>query len=143
MTQTTETDYQRATRILTDEIRREGHPVTGWFAGQQVLLLTTTGAKTGEQRTIPLAYTKDGDRYVVTASKGGAPTHPAWFHNLRKDSTAVIEVDRKTFHARAAVPQGEERQRLWDQHVATHTGIGEYPKKTTRIIPIVTFERAA
>ena len=143
MTQTTETDYQRATRILTDEIRREGHPVTGWFAGQQVLLLTTTGAKTGEQRTIPLAYTKDGDRYVVTASKGGAPTHPAWFHNLRKDSTAVIEVDLKTFHARAAVPQGEERQRLWDQHVATHTGIGEYPKKTTRIIPIVTFERAA
>ncbi|MEO6579510.1 MAG: nitroreductase/quinone reductase family protein [Candidatus Limnocylindria bacterium] len=138
-----ETDYQRATRTLIEEIRGEGHPVTGWFAGQQVLLLTTMGAKSGERRTSPLAFTRDNDRYVVIASKGGAPTHPAWFHNLLKDPTATIEVDREAFTARAEVPDGEERQRLWDQHVSTHPGIGEYPKKTDRVIPIVTFQRVA
>ncbi|MEO6579094.1 MAG: nitroreductase/quinone reductase family protein, partial [Candidatus Limnocylindria bacterium] len=82
-------------------------------------------------------------RYVVTASKGGAPTHPAWFHNLLKDPTATIEVDREAFTARAEVPDGEERQRLWDLHASTHPGIGEYPKKTDRVIPIVTFQRVA
>ncbi|MGI8659197.1 MAG: nitroreductase/quinone reductase family protein [Candidatus Limnocylindria bacterium] len=143
-----ETDDERATRILIEDIRREGHPVTGWFAGQQVLLLTTIGAKTGERRTSPLTFTRDGNRYVVTAAKGGAPTHPAWFHNLLKDPTATIEVNRESFAARAEVPDGEERQRLWDQHVATlppavASVIGEYPTKTDRVIPIVTFERVA
>ncbi len=134
-------DWHEATRILIGEIREHGHAITGWFAGQQVLLLTTTGARSGEPRTSPLAYTRDGDAYVVTASKGGSPEHPAWFHNLSKDPIATIEVDGEAFKARATVPEGAERQRLWDQHVTLHVGIGEYPKKTDRLIPVVVLER--
>ena len=134
-------DWREATRILTAEIREHGHPITGWFAGGQVLLLTTIGAKSGIARTVPLAYTRDGDRYVMTASKGGAPTHPGWYHNLVADPTATIEVDREKFRARSSVADGAERQRLWDQHVALHTGIAEYPKKTTRVIPVVVLDR--
>jgi deazaflavin-dependent oxidoreductase (nitroreductase family) len=134
-------DYHEMTRILTAEIREYGHATTGWFVGQQVLLMTTTGAKSGEPRTSPLAYSRDGETYVVTASKGGAPTHPAWYYNLLSDPTATIEVDLETFKARASVAEGAERQRLWDQHVAIHVGIGEYPKKTDRIIPVVVLER--
>ena len=81
-------DYHEMTRILTEEIRQYGHATSGWFVGQQVMLLTTTGARSGVARTVPLAYSRDGDAYVVTASKGGAPTHPAWYYNLLADPTA-------------------------------------------------------
>ena len=138
-----ESEWEEATRIMTEEIRRHGRPMTGWFAGGQVLLLTTVGARSGAARMAPLAYTRDGDRYVVTASKGGAPTHPGWYHNLVADPIATIEVDREKFQARASVADGAERQRLWDQHIAVHPGIGEYPKKTTRVIPVVVLERVA
>jgi deazaflavin-dependent oxidoreductase (nitroreductase family) len=136
-----EPDYHEMTRILMAEIRETGRPQTGWFVGRDVFLLTTTGAKSGEPRTIPLAYSRDGDAYVVTASKGGAPTHPAWYFNLLADPTATIEADLQTIKVRASVAKGTERQRLWDQHVAIHTGIGEYPSKTDRIIPVVVLER--
>ena len=86
-----EPDYHEMTRILTAEIREYGHATTGWFVGRDVFLLTTTGAKSGEPRTIPLAYSRDGETYVVTASKGGAPTHPAWYFNLLADPTATIK----------------------------------------------------
>ncbi len=134
-------DYQEMTRILMAEIREYGHPRTGWFVGRDVFLLTTTGAKSGEPRTIPLAYSRDGDRFVVTASKGGAPDNPAWYRNLLADPTATIEVDLETIKVRASTAEGAERQRLWDQHVAIHVGIGEYPAKTDRIIPVVVLER--
>lgn len=130
-------DYHEMTRILTSEIRESGHATSGWFVGQQVMLLTTTGAKSGEPRTIPLAYSRDGELYIVTASKGGAPTHPAWYYNLLADPNGSIELDLQTIKVRASFAEGAERQRLWDQHVAIHTGIGEYPKKTDRIIPVV------
>ena len=77
----------------------------------------------------------------MTASKGGAPTHPAWYYNLLADPTATIELDLQTIKVRASVAEGAERQRLWDQHVAIHTGIGEYPRKTDRVIPVVVLER--
>ena len=85
----------------------------------------------------PLAYSVDAGRYIVTASKGGAPTHPGWYHNLLKDPIATIEVDKKKFQARASIAEGADRERLWQQHIDLHPGIGEYPKKTTRIIPVV------
>jgi deazaflavin-dependent oxidoreductase (nitroreductase family) len=135
------TDWHAAQRAMIDQIREYGHPVSGMKAGEQVLLLTTIGAKTGQERMSPLAYTRDGDTYVVTASKGGAPTHPAWFHNLAADPTATVEVDRERFAVRASFAEGAERQRLWDQHVALHVGIGDYPQKTDRIIPVVVLER--
>lgn len=136
-----EPDYHEMTRILMAEIREYGHPMTGWFVGRDVFLLTTTGARSGEPRTIPLAYSRDGDRFVVTASKGGAPTNPAWYFNLLADPMATIEVDLETIKVRATTAEGAERQRLWDQHVAIHVGIGEYPKLTDRIIPVVVLER--
>ena len=136
-----EPDYHEMTRVLMAEIRESGHPMTGWFVGRDVFLLTTTGARSGEPRTIPLAYSRDGDRFVVTASKGGAPTNPAWYFNLLADPTATIEVDLETIKVRATTAEGAERQRLWDQHVAIHFGIGEYPKLTDRIIPVVVLER--
>ena len=132
-----EPDYHEMTRILMAEVREFGHPMTGWFVGRDLLLLTTTGAKSGEPRTVPLAYTRDGADYIVTASKGGAPTHPAWYYNFLADPNGTIELDLKTIKVRASVAEGAERQRLWDQHVAIHTGIGEYPQKTDRIIPVV------
>jgi deazaflavin-dependent oxidoreductase (nitroreductase family) len=134
-------DYHEMTRILMAEIREYGHPKTGWFVGRDVLLLTTTGARSGASRTVPLAYSRDGDAYVVTASKGGAPTHPGWYFNILADPNGTIEVDLQTIKVRASVAEGAERQRLWDQHVAIHTGIGEYPQKTDRIIPVVVLER--
>ncbi len=138
------TDWQEAARTLSEEIRHQGRPQTGYFAGQQVLLLTTTGATSGEARVSPLAFSRDGDRYVVTASKGGAPTHPSWYFNLVGDPSATLETGGETIPVRATLlTSGVERQRLWDQHVELHPGIGEYPKKTDRVIPIVVFERTA
>lgn len=126
---------------LIAEIREFGHAITGIYVGRQALVLTTTGARSGEPRVSPLAYSLDGDRFVVTASKGGAPRHPSWYRNLEADPNAIIEVDLERIPVRATTAEGAERERLWRQHVALHPGIGEYPKRTTRVIPIVIFER--
>ena len=136
-------DWHQMTLTLIAELREYGHALHGPFVGRQVLLLTTTGAKSGEERIAPLAYHRDGDHYVIIASKGGAPTHPAWYHNLLANPTAIIEVDLQTIKVHATIAEGAERQRLWDQQVAIHPGFAEYPKKTDRVIPIVVLERIA
>ena len=129
--------WAAANEQLVKDIREHGHATSGNWLGRQALLLTTTGAKSGEERMSPLAYSMDSGRYIVTASKGGAPTHPGWYHNLLKDPVATIEVNLKKFKAQASTAQGDERERLWLQHIALHPGIGEYPAKTTRVIPVV------
>lgn len=129
--------WAAANAQLVKDIREQGHATSGNWLGRQALLLTTTGAKSGQERMSPLAYSTDGGRYIVTASKGGAPTHPGWYHNLLKDPVATVEVDLKKFKARASTAEGDERERLWLQHIALHPGIGEYPAKTTRVIPVV------
>ncbi|MES2210470.1 MAG: nitroreductase/quinone reductase family protein [Chloroflexota bacterium] len=129
--------WAAATETLIAEIREHGHAITGNWVGRQALLLSTRGARSGEMHLSPLAYSLDNGRYIVTASKGGAPTHPGWYHNLLADPIATIEVDRKKFQARASTADGAERDRLWLQHIALHPGIGEYPKLTTRLIPVV------
>ena len=129
--------YAAANEKLISDIREYGHATSGNWLGRQVFLLTTTGAKSGELRMSPLAYSVDAGRYIVTASKGGAPTHPGWYHNLLKDPIATIEVDKKKFQARVSIAEGADRERLWQQHIELHPGIGEYPRKTTRIIPVV------
>lgn len=106
-----------------------------------LLLLTTTGAKSGELRTSPLAYSRDGDRFVVLASKGGAPTNPAWYHNVLANPLVTVEVDDDRFQARAIVTEGEERERLFDQHAALMPGFAEYRKKTIRQIPVIVLDR--
>lgn len=129
--------YAAANKLLIDEIREHGHALSGNWLGRQALLLNTRGARSGEPRLCALAYSVDNGRYIVTASKGGAPRHPGWYHNLLADPIATIEVDQKKFQARASTAEGAERERLWLQHIALHPGIGEYPKLTTRLIPVV------
>jgi deazaflavin-dependent oxidoreductase (nitroreductase family) len=128
---------------LIAEFRANEGTVGGMFAGAPMALLTTTGAKTGQPRTSPLVYTRDGDRYVVIASKGGAPTNPDWFHNLRANPDVTLEIGTETFAARASVPEGEERQRLFAQMAALMPGFAEYQRNTTRQIPVVVLERIA
>lgn len=126
---------------LIAEYRANGGRVSGQFAGAPLLLLTTTGAKSGQPRTTPLAYTADGDRLLVIASKGGAPTHPDWYHNLRANPEVTVELGTEAFSARATVPEGEERDRLVDQMAEQMPGFADYQRNTTRRIPVVVLER--
>jgi len=135
-------DYNAFNRQLIEEFRANGGKVGGMFAGAPLLLLTTTGAKSGQQRVAPLAYTTDNGRLVVIASKGGAPTHPDWFHNLRANPEATVEVGTETFPVRATIPEGAERQRLFDQMAGQMPNFAEYQRNTTRKLPVVVLERA-
>ncbi len=108
-----------------------------------MLLLTTTGAKSGLSRTTPLVYTTDGDQIVVIASKAGAPTNPDWYHNLVANPEVTLEVGEETFPARASVPKREERDRIFAGVVAKMPGFGEYQQNTDRLIPVVLLERLA
>lgn len=128
---------------IVDEFRAKGGKGVGMF-GDKLLLLTTRGAKTGQVRTTPLVYHRDGDRYVIAASMGGAPRHPAWYHNLVKHREAEVEVGTEKFKARATpVAKGLERDRLYEAHGDTFASFRDYPKKTKRIIPIVVLERVS
>jgi deazaflavin-dependent oxidoreductase (nitroreductase family) len=137
------TDWRDASfnQSLIDEYRANGGRVTGQFAGAPLLLLTTMGAKSGQPRTAPLAYTTDGDRLVVIASKGGAATHPDWYHNLVANPNVTVELGTETFPARASVPDGEERDRLFNQMAARRPRFGDYQRNTTRLIPVVVLAR--
>src|SRR5687767_12005419 len=95
------TDFNAFNKGIVEEFRANAGKVGGMFAGAPMVLLTTTGAKSGQQRTTPLVYTTDGDRLVVIASKGGAPTHPDWYHNVVKNPTVGVEVGSDKFQARA------------------------------------------
>ena len=123
------------------EFRANGGKVGGPFAGAPMMILTTTGAKSGQPRTMPLVYTTDGDRYVIIASKGGAPTSPDWFHNLVANPEVTVEVGTETFPARASVLEEPEHARLYDAQAALMPNFAEYQQKTTRKIPVVVLER--
>ncbi len=127
-------------QIVIETFRKNGGKVQG---GMNLLLLTTTGAKSGQPRIAPLAYSTDGDRYVVAASKAGAPTNPDWFHNILANPEVTVEVGDEKFQARATVAEDEERNRLYAQHAELMPGFAEYETKTTRRIPIVVLERVA
>ena len=135
-------DFNAFNRALIAEYRANGGKVSGQFANAPLLLLTTTGAKSGASRTTPLVYTTDGDRIVVIASKGGAPTNPDWYHNLVANPEATVELGVEKFQVRAYVPQGQERERLYNQQAALMPNFAEYQKNTTRQIPVVVLERA-
>ncbi|HYB24700.1 MAG TPA: nitroreductase/quinone reductase family protein, partial [Solirubrobacteraceae bacterium] len=97
---------------VIEEFRAHGGRVGGMFEGAPLLLLTSTGAKSGQRRTTPVVYLPDDDRMVIFASKAGAPTHPAWYHNLLANPSATVEVGTETVTVRARVAEGEERDRL-------------------------------
>jgi deazaflavin-dependent oxidoreductase (nitroreductase family) len=129
---------------LIDDMRaHEGHPSSGPFVGRDVLILTTTGAKTGETRETPLVYSRSGDDIVIVASMGGAPRNPAWYHNLVAHSLVTVEVDGKRFEAIARVVGPDERRRLYDRHAQTNPSFLEYEAKTSRLIPVIVLTRSA
>jgi len=129
-------------RSLIEDLRaNRGKPSGGPFQGRDVLILTTTGAKTGEARENPLVYSRDGDHYVIIASKGGAPTHPAWYHNLRAHAVVTVELLGETFQARTHLAEGAEYERLYDQHAAIMPSFHEYRQRTSRRIPVIVLER--
>ncbi|TMF72932.1 MAG: nitroreductase family deazaflavin-dependent oxidoreductase [Chloroflexi bacterium] len=124
-----------------DEFRARGGKGIGHF-GDKLLLLTTRGARSGRTLTSPVVYHRDGDRYVIAASKGGAPTHPSWYHNLVKHREAEVEVGTEKFKVRATpIAKGPERDRLYEAHGANFGAFRDYPKKTKRVIPVVVLER--
>jgi len=127
-------------KVIT-EFRANQGKVGGQFADRSLLLLTTTGAKSGKTYTKPLAYTKDGDRFVVIASFGGGPKNPSWYNNLVAHPEVTVEVGSERFKAKATVPTGEERQRLYDQQAKQIPAFAEYAKKTTRKIPVIVLTR--
>jgi deazaflavin-dependent oxidoreductase (nitroreductase family) len=123
-------------------VYRETNGERGYhWRGTTILLLTTKGRRSGEQRTMPLIHRTDDGRWVVVASKGGAPDHPGWFKNLEADPEATIEVQGETIPVRARVADGEERERLWSLMTEVWPAYDEYQGKTDRQIPIVVLER--
>jgi proline iminopeptidase len=112
-----------------------------WKEGSTVLLLTTKGRKTGEDRTTPLIYARDGDRYLIVASKGGAPEHPGWYRNLQKTPDVELQVKDEVFPARARTAEGDEREQLWQKVNEVWPHYAEYATKTDREIPVVVLER--
>ncbi len=126
---------------IIEEFHANGGKVGGRFEGRTVLLLHTTGARTGRPRTNPLVYLADGDRFAVFGSKGGAPTNPDWFHNLIAHPDVTIEVGTDTIPVRARVATGEERDDLWARQVQAVPTFAEYEEKTERTIPVVVLER--
>lgn len=127
---------------IIKEFRANGGETSGPFKGRNLLLLTTTGAKSGEQRTTPLVYSRDGDRLVVIASMGGAPKSPAWYFNLVAHPAATIELGTDKFQATAAEAAGAERDRLYAQQAAEMPAFTDYEAKTTRKIPVIVLNRA-
>jgi deazaflavin-dependent oxidoreductase (nitroreductase family) len=130
-------------RQLIEEFRANGGKVGGMWAGRPLLLLTTTGAKSGKRYTHPTMYLADGNRLLVFASKGGAPTHPDWYHNLTANPDVTVEVGPETYEATAAVLTGEERDRWYAKQSELYPQFGEYQKKTPRTIPVVALTRKA
>ncbi len=122
---------------IIDEFRANDGKVGGWFEGKTLLLLHTKGAKSGQERINPTAYVRDGDRLVVIASKGGAPTNPDWYYNVITNPLVTVEAGTEKFQAHAAVAEEPERSRLYNKMVEMMPGFDEYRRKTTRVIPVI------
>ncbi|NUM48926.1 MAG: nitroreductase family deazaflavin-dependent oxidoreductase [Anaerolineales bacterium] len=122
---------------IIEEFRANKGHVGGHFENTPLLLLHTTGAKSGQLRINPVAYVKDGDRFVIVASKGGAPENPDWYYNLLAHPEVTIEVGAETLKVEATAAEEPERTRLFDQMAAKNPGFDEYRKKTTRQIPVI------
>ena len=128
---------------IISEFRANEGRVGGPFKGAPMLLLHHTGAKSGKTRVNPLMYLADGDRLLIFASKGGAPTNPDWFHNLRANPAATVEVGTDEFAVEAEEVTGEERDRLYAKQAGLYPPFGEYQAKARRTIPVVALKRKA
>lgn len=122
---------------IIEEFRANQGQVGGPFEGSTLLLLHHVGAKSGKDRINPLAYNRDGNRYVVFASKAGAPTNPDWYHNLKAHPDVRIDVGTETIEVRAEEPTGEDRDRLFRAQAERSPQFAEYQSKTERVIPVI------
>jgi deazaflavin-dependent oxidoreductase (nitroreductase family) len=126
---------------IINEFRANGGQVGGNFAGRTLLLLHTQGAKSGQERVNPLAYVRDGERFIVIASKGGAPTNPDWFYNVQAHPAVTVEIGAEIYHAQATpVTEEHERSQLYAKMVAVAPGFADYEKNTARKIPAVVID---
>jgi deazaflavin-dependent oxidoreductase (nitroreductase family) len=128
-------------RQIIEEFRSNGGKVGGSFEGAPLLLLTTTGARSGIARTTPVMYLPDGERLIIFASKAGASTNPDWYHNLLAHPQATVEVGSETFEVTAVEVTGEERDQLYARQAALFPGFADYEAKTTRRIPVIALRR--
>jgi deazaflavin-dependent oxidoreductase (nitroreductase family) len=127
---------------IIEEFRANSGRVGGPFEGGTLLLLHTTGARSGQERVNPVAYQKVDQGYAVFASKAGAPTNPDWYHNLVAHPDVEAEIGDQTVRLTARVAEGQERDRIWTRQKETNPGFAEYEQKTTRQIPVVILEPA-
>jgi len=134
-------DMNAWNRQIMEEFHANAGKVSGPFEGVTLLLLTTTGARSGKRRTLPLGYMPDGDRLIIFATRGGLPTNPDWYHNLLAHPEATVEVGTETFDVTAVVITGEERDQLYARQVERAPVFAEYQAKTTRKIPVIALER--
>lgn len=132
-------------KAIIDEFRANAGKVGGPFAGRTLLLLHSVGARSGQERVNPVAYVRDGERYIIIASKGGAPTNPDWYYNLIAHPQVTVEVGApegaqegtQQFKAQVVQAAEPERTRLYDKMVDMMPGFAEYRRKTTRVIPVM------
>jgi len=133
-------DWVESNRPVIEKFRKDGRRTSS--RTNLLLLLTTKGARTGRERVTPLNFSRDGDRYVVMASKGGSPTHPDWYRNLVAHPTVTVEADGEQFTARAKVSEGAERKRLLKIHSTAMPFFGAYERRVKkREIPVIALER--
>lgn len=126
---------------IIEEFRANGGQLGGNFAGAPVLLLRSIGAKSGQERVHPMVFRALGDSWAVFASKAGAPSNPAWYHNLVANPDASIEIGTDLVAVRARVAEGEERDTIWEAQKEAMPGFADYERQTTRAIPVVILER--
>ena len=122
---------------IIQEFRANDGIVGGMFEGMTLLLVHTTGAKSGQLRINPTAYIKDGENLIIAASKAGADSHPDWYHNLEANPQVIVEVGSETISALAEVPSEPERSNLYDKLASKYPMFNEYKTKTKRVIPII------
>ncbi|MFD9724188.1 nitroreductase/quinone reductase family protein [Streptomyces sp. NPDC059072] len=124
-------------QLVIDEFRATGGKVGGDFAELPLLLLTTTGARTGERRTMPMAYLRDGERLVVFAANGGRENRPGWYHNLLADPSAHVEVGSEAYGVTAVETEGAERERLWALQVERTPFLAGFQERSGRTVPVI------
>jgi deazaflavin-dependent oxidoreductase (nitroreductase family) len=123
--------------LIADMREHDGRPTKGPLAGHPLALMHMTGAKTGQPRQSIVTYSRDGSDYVIAGTAGGAPKDPQWVSNLRANPDVDLEIGTQRVKARAQITSGEERRRLWDQHVEQLPWFGKYPAQTGREIPVI------
>jgi deazaflavin-dependent oxidoreductase (nitroreductase family) len=129
-------------RKVIEEFRANAGKVGGYFEGAPMILVHHLGARTGTERVSPLVYLPDGEDMVIAATKGGAPTNPDWYHNLKAHPRITVEVGTEAFPVEATEVTGTERDELWRRLVEMRPGFAEYEEKTDRVFPMFRLTRA-